>query len=194
MTAPQISILSRSPKFCVTQPGNYFDIKKDIAVLQKKVKLIEKFKDSDYQDHSIVKHSSISEVKTGNEWVQHMVNVLDGIEPEPINTPCNVTAAELKAIKELQQNRNIVIKKADKVNVFVIMDSDFYRDKLILEDHLNTPTYELTTADADKKVYIEQAKLMQKHEKCLTKKEMKFITDYEWKTSNFYINPKISKC
>ena len=80
------------------------------------------------------------------------------------------------------------------MNVFVIMDSDFYRDKLILEDHLNTPTYELTTADADKKVYIEQAKLMQKHEKCLTKKEMKFITDYEWKTSNFYINPKISKC
>ena len=31
-----------------------------------------------------------------------------------------------------------------------------------------TPTYKLTTADADKKVYTEQAKLIQKHEKCLT--------------------------
>ena len=35
---------------------------------------------------------------------------------------------------------------------------------------------------------------MKKHEKCLTAKELKFITNYEWKTSNFYVNPKISKC
>ena len=35
---------------------------------------------------------------------------------------------------------------------------------------------------------------MTKYEKCLTSKEMKFITNYEWKSSNFYVNPKISKC
>ena len=36
--------------------------------------------------------------------------------------------------------------------------------------------------------------MKKKHEKCLTAKELKFITNYEWKTSNFYVNPKISKC
>ena len=144
-------ILSKSPKFCVTQAGNYFDIKKDIAVLQKKIKLVEKFKDSEYIDQSIVKHSSITEVKTKNEWVQYMVKVLDGMEPEPIRTPSNITNEERRAIKSLKENSNIVIKKADKTNVFVIMDTDFYRDKLVLKDHLQTPTYELTTQQADKK-------------------------------------------
>ena len=178
----------------MTQPGNYFDIKKDVAILTKKLKLVEKFKNSQYIDESIVKHSSILEVRTENEWLQHMVNVIEGLDPEPINTPSNVTSSERKAIKELKENTSIVIKKADKTNVFVIMDTEFYRDKLVLGDHLHTPTYERTTADADKKVFSEEIKLMKKHENCLTSKEFKYITNYEWRTSNFYVNPKISKC
>ena len=157
------------------------------------MKLAEKFKDSNYVDQSLVKHPSISEVKTKNPWLQHMVNVLDGLEPEPINTPSNVTKEEQNAIKELKENRNIVIKKADKSNVFVIMDTSFYRNKLVLQDHLATPVYEITTEDADKKVFNEQIKLMQKHKKCLTSNEFKYITNYEWKSSNFYANPKIAK-
>ena len=123
-----------------------------------------------------------------------MVNVLEGLDPEPITTESNVTSEERKAIKELKENRNIVIKKADKTNVFVVMDTDFYRDKLVLQDHLNTSTYEQVDDKVDKKVFSKQTRLMKKHENCLTDKEMKFITDYEWKTSNFYVNPKISKC
>ena len=158
------------------------------------MKLVEKFKDSNYTDKSLVKHTSISEVKTENAWLQYIVNVLDGMEPEPIHTPSNITNEERNAIKELKNNKNIVIKKADKTNVFVIMDTPFYRDKLVLQDHLNTQVYELTTEHADKQVFNEQTKLIKKHEKCLTIKERKYITNYEWKTSNFYVNPKISKC
>ena len=105
-----------------------------------------------------MKHSSITEVKTKNEWVQYMVNVLDGMEPEPIRTPSNITPEERRAIKSLKEDSEIVIKKADKTNVFVIMDTDFYRDKLVLEDHLHTSTYELTTQQADKKVFKEKKK------------------------------------
>ena len=123
-----------------------------------------------------------------------MVKVLDVIEPEPIKTESNVSGDERKAIKTLRENSNIVIKKADKTNVFVIMDKEFYRDKLVLGDHLNTSTYELTDENSDKKVFNKQEKLMRKHQKCLTPKEMSYITKYDWKTSNFYVNPKISKC
>ena len=142
----------------------------------------------------MVKHSSITEVKTKNEWVQYMAKVLDGMEPEPIRTESNITVQERRAIESLKGNNKIVIKKADKTNVFVIMDTDFYRDKLVLKDHLQTSTYEVTTKEADKKVFEEQEKLMRKHAECLTSKEMKYITNFEWKTSNFYVNPKISKC
>ena len=34
---------------------------------------------------------------------------------------------------------------------------------------------------------------MTKHEKCLTKKEYQFITDFDWKSSNIYVQPKIHK-
>ena len=97
--------MSKSPKFCITQPGNYFDIKKDIAVLQKKVKLVEKYKDSNYVDSSLVKHKMIKEIDTDNIWVKYMINVLDGLEPEPIETPSNVTTAERNAVTELKNNK-----------------------------------------------------------------------------------------
>ena len=74
------------------------------------------------------------------------------------------------------------------------MDKEFYRNKLVLQDHLHQATYETTSNDIDKIVFRKQKVLMEKHKECLTDKEFKFITDYEWKSSNFYVNPKISKC
>ena len=35
---------------------------------------------------------------------------------------------------------------------------------------------------------------METYRKCLTRNEFKYITNYEWKSSNFYVNPKIAKC
>ena len=39
---------------------------------------------------------------------------------------------------------------------FVVMDVNFYRDKLVLSDHISTDTYQLTTEDAGKKVFQER--------------------------------------
>ena len=50
----------------------------------------------------------------------------------------------------------------DKLNVFVVMDSEFYRNKLVLQDHLNSSTYERTNGDADVKVFKEQNDLLLK--------------------------------
>ena len=74
------------------------------------------------------------------------------------------------------------------------MDTTHYRDKLVFHDHLDQSIYEVTTQDADKNVFKNQLKLIEKYKKCLTNNEIKFISDYEWKSSNFYVNPKISKC
>ena len=73
------------------------------------------------------------------------------------------------------------------------MSAEFYSNKLVFNDHLNTPTYCVTDPDADKKVFLDLQKLMKQHEKCLTKKEYVFITKYEWKSSNLYVQPKIHK-
>ena len=105
----------------------------------------------------------------------------------------NLTLQERQALKELKNDKSIVIKKSDKGNALIIMSTEFYRDKLVLNDHLNTPTYCVTVPNADKKVFLDLKKLMKKHEKCLTKKEYLFITNYEWRSSNLYVQPKIHK-
>ena len=73
------------------------------------------------------------------------------------------------------------------------MDTDYYRDKLVFADHLNTDTYIKIDTGADKLVFKQLKILMEKHKNCLTHKEFTYITNYEWKTSNFYVTPKIHK-
>ena len=62
-----------------------------------------------------------------------------------------------------------------------------------MKDHLNTPTYCVTDPNADKKVFRELEKLMKKHEKCLTKKEYGFITNFDWKTVTFMFSQRYIK-
>ena len=51
----------------------------------------------------------------------------------------NLTKNERQALNELKDDSEIIIKKADKGNVLIIMSKSFYRDKLVINDHLDTP-------------------------------------------------------
>ena len=93
----------------------------------------------------------------------------------------------------MKSANDIVIKKADKGNTLVIMDMEFYRDKLVIMDHLEMDTYSIAPPNADKKVYTNLKKLVNKHKACLTKKETSYILNDDWKSSNFYVMPKIHK-
>ena len=73
------------------------------------------------------------------------------------------------------------------------MDTTYYRDSLVLEGHLNSDAYEKIPIDEDKVVVQNLRKLVDRHKDSLTDKEQQFITDFDWKTSNFYVLPKIHK-
>ena len=49
-------------------------------------------------------------------------------------------------------------------------------------------------SNSDKKVFSKLNHLIEKHAKCLTKKEHSYLTHYQWKSSNCYVMPKINKC
>ena len=102
----------------------------------------------------------------------------------------NLSSQELHGIKELKSFTDIIIKKADKSNTMIVMGKDFYRDKLILQDHLLSPTYKSTDSKADKKVMKDLYELTQKHKVCLTTKEFSYINNKEWKSSQFYVQPQ----
>ena len=73
------------------------------------------------------------------------------------------------------------------------MDTEFYRDKLVISDHLDTDTYRRVPPNADKTVYRDLTKLVDKHKGCLTTKEREYIAKDDWKSSNFYVLPNIHK-
>ena len=73
------------------------------------------------------------------------------------------------------------------------MDKDYYCDTLVMKHHLRTSTYQNVDSDSDKRVFNSLKILIKKHESCLTKNEMKYILNSNWKSSNFYVLPKIHK-
>ena len=46
----------------------------------------------------------------------------------------------------------------------------------------------------DKKTFNRLVKLVESHSECFTEKEAKFLLKNEWKSSKFYVTPKIHKC
>ena len=62
-----------------------------------------------------------------------------------------------------------------------------------MKHHLNTSTYQKVDSNSDKKVFNNLKFVIKKHESCLTKNELTYILNSNWKSSNFYVLPKIHK-
>ena len=143
-----------------------------------------------------MKHPSTYNPKCDNPELSRVLSTIEKLDPVPHHIPDNLSSAERTALKELiaLSADEIIIKKADNGNTLIVMDQQFYRDKLVLQDHLQTSTYQTADVKSDVKVFKNLKTLMDKHRSCLTNKEFKYITEYEWSTSNFYVLPKIHKC
>ena len=77
--------------------------------------------------------------------------MLEQIEP-PINVVNeNLTKQECKALKELQKDQNLVIRKAGKGNILVITEKHYYWNAL--KHHLSTSTYQKVNTNSVKCVF-----------------------------------------
>ena len=74
------------------------------------------------------------------------------------------------------------------------MDKDYYEEHIIKDGHLSNPIYKVVPENSDKKVFNNLIKLIEKYKSNLTKKEIDYITNYKWTTSQFKCLPKIHKC
>ena len=118
---------------------------------------------------------------------------MDRVDPVPQKSKSNLSPEEQNALAQLLQNDEIIIKPADKGGCLVIMNKEFYRDKLVMNDHLHTDTYAQSEISSDTKTMSELQDLVERHKNCLTYKEREFICNFEWQTSEFYVLPKIHK-
>ena len=159
------------------------------------LRLAEFFHDKDDKDKSIAGPKSYFNPPNGrNEFLDTATTVLKHIPPPTAKKmpTYNVSRDERHALKYLASNNNIIIKEADKGAAIVIMNTDYYIEKVqqIIDV---TDSYEKLTNNYDRKLMKDIEGLTCEHTNELTEKEIRFLTKFDFKTSNFYGLPKVHK-
>ena len=103
----------------------------------------------------------------------------------------NITLEQRNAINSLAQDSSIVIKETDKGFGIVIMNTDFYKRK-VLEMLTDDSYYQPVADNKRREIFDKIDELIKSHQK-LTKKEKEFLIKLDCKTSTFYGLPKIHK-
>ena len=185
--------MTRGTTFCPTTSGTFLASKSELTPFTRKLKLKEKFWNSTYVNDCLVKNKTTGPIQSKNEEFNHIIEKIENLSPNPIRRKSNISSKEKEALNQLTTYKDIIIKKADKGGMFVILDTDFYRDKLVLKDHLHTNTYETVPLNTDKKVMKNLGTLLDKHKTCLRPQEIDYIHNDNWKSSNIYLSPKVHK-
>ena len=99
-----------------------------------------------------------------------IINEIENLTPNVITFKYNFTLEEYSALQSLKGNQDIVFKTADEGGGWVIMDKNYYQDKVVKE-HLLSNVYKEVSADSDKKLFKNLREQVKKYESILTKKK-----------------------
>ena len=104
----------------------------------------------------------------------------------------NINCLERKALESLKNNEHIIIKQADKGGATVIMDKQYYKER-ILEMLSDRQAYGELKENEEKKIMKKINHLTKVYKQELTKKEIDYLQNFAPRTSNLYGLPKIHK-
>ena len=129
-----------------------------------------------------------------NKVLDAAINYLKSqtFDTEIKNAKSNLSRSERDGLKKLKENKDIIIKEADKGGCVVIMNRSHYQ-KMVMDQLGNVNTYKITTPKCDKKVMTKLERYVTKYKSILSDKERTYLTKFQPKTSNFYGLPKIHK-
>ena len=113
-------------------------------------------------------------------------------QPKGSDYTSNISWMENKALQRLCNNDNLVITKVDKGGSLVIMDKNYYKQKI--ETNLKEQdTYEKLPNYKEHKVMKKVEAFTKDWTNVLDKKERLYLTKFDKKTANFFASPKVHK-
>jgi len=208
LNAAQIKLLGKGLKYTPTPNSNDTLLACDLKELGRKLRLREYFSNingnNDAQEEceniNIFKNKSSFNPPRGRDkildtTVETLTRLADNLQNQqkPGSKKSNLSKEEWQALNELKNNDKIVIKEADKGSSVVIMDSDYYAEKMtnMLSDQ---DTYEELKQDTSKHILSKIKSLVNQAD--IPKDTCEFLTRFELKCANLYGLPKIhkSKC
>lgn len=170
---------------------------KDAKTFTRKLRLGEYFLDIDAEgDDSLVKNKSNFIPPKGRnnnleKYIEHIETTASVHVPTTVPKN-NISYDQRQALKELQNNPNIIIKEADKGGAIVVMDREYYKEK-ILEMLQDSEIYKEIPSCMDKNTLGKIQTLISQYGGCLTDKEKDFLVKFENHNSQFYGLPKVHK-
>ncbi|CAG2236124.1 unnamed protein product [Mytilus edulis] len=183
----------RGFKFAPVPYSNVPELKADINNFSRRLRLKEEFGNKKDHDKSLVRNKSTYTPRPGKD--DYLDTYIETITKFPVRTrKCkqNLTRNEQDALKSLKDDDSIIIKEADKGGAIIIMDTDFYKEK-VLEQLNDEEYYKQITNNPDKATKKRLKKLIKDYDQCLTEKEIAYLCDFDPKESNFYGLPKVHK-
>ncbi|XP_060085696.1 uncharacterized protein LOC132565106 [Ylistrum balloti] len=190
----ELKLLKQGLKFCPSPRENKPELGQDIQEFERRLRLLEFFEGKPNEDQSLLRNkSNFFPPKSNDECLELFFKSINGCHTKITNRKRgNISKEETKALNDLTNDASIVIKEADKGGAKVIMDREFYKNKILelLEDVDN---YKEIDTNKDETVLKRIGKLIKKYPGQLTDKEQDYLMNFQCKTSNFYGLPKIHK-
>lgn len=186
-------MLKHGLKFTPTPETNEQELHVDIQEFGRKLRLKEFFADrTPENDESLVRNKSPFTPPKGRDvHLDKYINTISDLAETTNSRRHNISRVEKNAMKELKTDETIVVKQADKGGAIVIMDSDYYRGKVL--EQLNDPHYYSEIPSNIDNATMKKIKKIASQHGLLTQREQEYITSFEVKCSNFYGLPKIHK-
>ena len=150
----QLSVLKKGPKFTPTSKGNHLILKNDIYDFTRRLHIKEFFNNIDNQDESIVRNKSTKKITSNDTELVEIIRELENLEPVYKDFTYNLSREKQKALIEISQNEDIVIKPSDKGGGLVIMNKQYYKEEIFITGHLSTNVHREAPINADKTVYM----------------------------------------
>ena len=200
----EISLLKRGLKFCPTpQRSDLLNLEVDIAELVRKIELINYFSsfnnNQDDEECLISKKSDFQPLPSRDPFLSNICSQIKDYASTLSSLPkpkwkSNLPRDEQDAIKSLANNHNIRITRVDKGSSVLITNKCDYIN-IIEEDLSNTSLYKKLSKNCDNKVMKTIKNFTHKYRSNFDSKgkEIKFINDFDFSTSNLYGLPKIHK-
>ena len=131
------SVLLKGLKFTPTpEKSNCNQTENDVNDFCRKLRLKEYFDGNDNTDTSLVRNKSFFTPETGrnkklDSYISLTKEMCDSIQNENKHIKHNITLEQRNAIKSLAEDSSIIIKEADKGGGIVLMNTDFYKRKIM---------------------------------------------------------------
>ena len=211
LTAEETSLLSKGLGFCPRPKDvNRLSLLQEVASFSRRLRLKERFYvDTSDQDDSTVDNPNSPVIQTNfvkkSNWIPPpsksltLEAFIQAVEKDVTNLDTksshdNLTANERKALQNLKNNGDIVIKPADKGSAVVVMDTQDYiaeagRQPSNANFYIQTDT-DLTKHHA-KLVCQTLSKMVGNNE--ITEEQYNYLVPENPKAGRFYLLPKIHK-